>query len=304
MLRFANFSRDPYQAIKEAFAGYSGAVYHVFALSRGYSVGGLRAGRRRLRCWGRRRRRCVLSWLKRLKKAPRILAQEIANTYASEGGRSSSAFRWLEPSISTHILIAVLSGTNWLVVRGEWRVRGFNRLRRCSGVLVRSNTSINPNKAAHIGARASNAALLGDSGVGAWLCGYWGTRCRSGEWRLTIPECRWRTWRSGCYGWRSAPPVSVKRRWRWMRQWFDYECWVIYAKATQFFAADKVNAARMRGETLRAIEEGRGEEAEVAEVVADAIVSFHFANDVRLQGCTTCWRAKARFYIEVLGCGV
>jgi arginyl-tRNA synthetase len=38
----------------------------------------------------------------------------------------------------------------------------------------------------------------------------------------------------------------------------------------------------MRGETLRAIEEGRGEEAEVAEVVADAIVSFHLRTMARL----------------------
>jgi arginyl-tRNA synthetase len=63
---------------------------------------------------------------------------------------------------------------------------------------------------------------------------------------------------------------------------FDYECWDIYAKATQFFASDKVNATKMRGETLRAIEEGRGEDAEVAEVVADAIVSFHLRTMARL----------------------
>ena len=75
-------------------------------------------------------------------------------------------------------------------------------------------------------------------------------------------------------------PVSVKMM--AMEPRFDYDCWDIYAKATQFFAADKVNAAKMRGDTLRAIEEGRGEEAEVAEVVADAIVTFHLRTMARL----------------------
>ncbi len=75
-------------------------------------------------------------------------------------------------------------------------------------------------------------------------------------------------------------PVSVKMM--AMEPRFDYDCWDIYAKATQFFAADKVNAAKLRGETLRAIEEGRGEESEVAEVVADSIVSFHLRTMARL----------------------
>src|SRR5208282_4269938 len=59
-------------------------------------------------------------------------------------------------------------------------------------------------------------------------------------------------------------------------------CWDLYAKATQFLAADKERAARLRGDTLRAIEEGRGEEAEVAQVVADAVVSRHLGTMARL----------------------
>jgi arginyl-tRNA synthetase len=63
---------------------------------------------------------------------------------------------------------------------------------------------------------------------------------------------------------------------------FDYYCWDVYAKATQFFAEDKERAAKLRGETLKAIEEGRGEEAEVAQVVADAIVTCHLRTMARL----------------------
>ena len=56
----------------------------------------------------------------------------------------------------------------------------------------------------------------------------------------------------------------------------------MYAAATTFFAEDKARAAALRGATLRAIEEGRGEEAEVAETVADAIVGFHLRTMARL----------------------
>jgi arginyl-tRNA synthetase len=63
---------------------------------------------------------------------------------------------------------------------------------------------------------------------------------------------------------------------------FDYYCWDLYARATQFFAEDKEQAAKFRGETLKAIEEGRGEDAEIARVVADAIVSRHLRTMARL----------------------
>jgi len=75
-------------------------------------------------------------------------------------------------------------------------------------------------------------------------------------------------------------PVSVKMM--AMEPRFDYHCWDLYAKATQFLAEDKERAAKLRGETLKAIEEGRGEEAEVAEVVADAIVGCHLRTMARL----------------------
>jgi arginyl-tRNA synthetase len=75
-------------------------------------------------------------------------------------------------------------------------------------------------------------------------------------------------------------PVWVKNRAREAK--FDYYCWDLYAKATNFFVADKERAAKLRGETLRAIEEGKGEDAEVAQVVADAIVGCHLRTMARL----------------------
>jgi arginyl-tRNA synthetase len=143
------------------------------------------------------------------------------------------------------------------------------------GKIIVEHTSINPNKAAHIG-HVRNA-VLGDTLVRI---------LRHAGHRVQIQNYIDNTGVQvadvviGLLWMEKRTPVSVKMM--AMEPHFDYDCWDIYAKATQFFASDKVNAAKMRGETLRAIEEGRGEEAEVAEVVADAIVSFHLRTMARL----------------------
>jgi arginyl-tRNA synthetase len=63
---------------------------------------------------------------------------------------------------------------------------------------------------------------------------------------------------------------------------FDYLCWDLYAKATQYFEADKARAAKLRGETLKAIEAGDGETAEMAAVIGDTIVGYHLRTMARL----------------------
>src|SRR5262249_58215403 len=63
---------------------------------------------------------------------------------------------------------------------------------------------------------------------------------------------------------------------------FDYYCWDLYARATQFFAEDKARAEKLRAETLKAIEEGRGEDAEVGQIVGDAIAGLHLKTMARL----------------------
>ncbi len=63
---------------------------------------------------------------------------------------------------------------------------------------------------------------------------------------------------------------------------FDYFCWDLYARVTQFFEEDKTRAAALRGETLAAIEKGHGAAAELAEIVSVAIVRCHLATMERL----------------------
>jgi arginyl-tRNA synthetase len=62
---------------------------------------------------------------------------------------------------------------------------------------------------------------------------------------------------------------------------FDYFCWDLYARVTQFFEEDKTRLA-LRGETLKSIEEDRGAPAEMAAIIAPAVVRCHLRTMERL----------------------
>ena len=62
---------------------------------------------------------------------------------------------------------------------------------------------------------------------------------------------------------------------------FDYFCWDLYARVTQFFEEDKTRLA-LRGETLKSIEEGHGAASEMAGIIAPAIVRCHLRTMERL----------------------
>ncbi len=62
---------------------------------------------------------------------------------------------------------------------------------------------------------------------------------------------------------------------------FDYVCWDVYAWTSQYYDEHK-NALAWRHATLHSIEAGRGIEAELAHLVADAIVDAHIATMWRL----------------------
>src|SRR5579862_4597394 len=62
---------------------------------------------------------------------------------------------------------------------------------------------------------------------------------------------------------------------------FDYVCWDLYTRVTQFLAEDK-SRLELRAHTLKEIEEGHGEAARMAELVATAIVHRHLETLDRL----------------------
>src|SRR5258706_1155877 len=214
---------------------------------------------------------------KRLKKAPRMIAQEIANGLGRVDGIAK-----VEVAGGGYLNAYFERGVFWGGVIEE---NGGERGKRAQPrdaedtekhrKIIVEHTSINPNKAAHIG-HVRNA-VLGDTMVR--ILRHAGNRVQIQNYidntgvqvaDVVIGFLRMEQ-RSG---------VGVKMMADEPK--FDYYCWDLYAKATHFFAEDKARAAKLRGETLRAIEEGKGEDAEIAQVVADAIVGCHLRTMARL----------------------
>jgi len=206
---------------------------------------------------------------KRLKKAPRQIAQEIANGLGKVEGIAR-----VEVAGGGYLNAYFDRGAFWEALKqgGEQKKDSQDWL---SHKIIVEHTSINPNKAAHIG-HVRNA-VLGDTMVRI---------LRHVAHRVQIQNYIDNTGVQvadvviGLLHMEKVTPVWVRNRAAETK--FDYYCWDLYAKATSFFAENKERAAKLRGETLRAIEEGKGEDAEVAQVVADAIVGCHLRTMARL----------------------
>jgi len=204
---------------------------------------------------------------KRLKRAPRQIAQEIATSLGKVEGVAS-----VEVAGGGYLNAFFDRGAFWAAALKE--AAGGPAEHKPEKIIV-EHTSINPNKAAHIG-HVRNAALgdtmartLRHAGYNVQVQNYIdNTGVQVADVVIGFLHMEKRT------------PVSVKTLATEPR--FDYYCWDLYAKVTQFFAEDKARAAALRGETLRAIEEDRGEGAEVAQAVADAVVSCHLRTMARL----------------------
>lgn len=206
---------------------------------------------------------------KRLKKAPRQIAQEIAASLPKIAGVAR-----VQVAGGGYLNAFFDRTTFWeaLVAPGEEVAQratpGFKKV-------IVEHTSINPNKTAHIGHLRN--AVLGDTIVRLL--------------RHTGHEVLVQNYIDNT-GVQVADVVIAfqhmeKKALTEVRKLatepkFDYLCWDLYARATQFFEEDKTRVAQLRGETLKAIEEGNGETAAMAAAIADAIVSCHLRTMARL----------------------
>jgi arginyl-tRNA synthetase len=215
---------------------------------------------------------------KRLKKAPRVIAQEIANSLGKIEGIARvevAGAGYLNAYFDRAAFWGDLSTSQAKAGSPLAAPHSSPSSRQISGKVIVEHTSINPNKAAHIG-HVRNAVLgdtmarvLRHAGHSVQVQNYIdNTGVQVADVVIGFLDMERRT------------PVSVKMF--AIEPRFDYYCWDLYAKATHFFEEDKARAAMLRGRTLKAIEEDRGEEAEVAQVVADAIVSLHLRTMARL----------------------
>jgi arginyl-tRNA synthetase len=239
---------------------------------------------------------------KRLKKAPRQIAQEIQNGLPAVPGITrlevagagylnayfdrgvfweaawDEAARAIPQGLKPGEVVPTDVGPKGPTTKSEAAAAaktGKDSQKWLSHKIIVEHTSINPNKAAHIG-HVRNAVLgdtmartLRQAGRNVQVQNYIdNTGVQVADVVIGFLHMEKRT------------PVTVKTL--AMEPRFDYYCWDLYAKATQFLAEDKERATKLRGETLKAIEEGRGEEAEVGQVVADAVVSCHLQTMARL----------------------
>jgi arginyl-tRNA synthetase len=207
---------------------------------------------------------------KRLKRAPRQIAQEIASSFPKVEGITN-----LEVAGGGYLNAFFDRAAFWAGVKTEASDESRMAGRHQAKTIV-EHTSINPNKAAHIG-HVRNS-VLGDTMVR--ILRHVGNRVQVQNY-IDNTGVQVADVVIGLLQMEKVTPTWVKRR--AMEPKFDYYCWDLYAKATGFLAEDKARAEKLRGATLQAIEEGKGEDAEVAQLVADAIVSCHLCTMARIE---------------------
>ena len=145
-----------------------------------------------------------------------------------------------------------------------------------AGKIIVEHTNINPNKAAHIG-HLRNAAL-GDTFV---------RMLRARGHRVEVQNYIDNTGVqvadvvAGFHYLEQKTLAGVRAMLADPAVRFDYYCWDLYAKTSGYYQ-EHPEALEWRRQTLHAIEAGEGEVAELAHVVADAIVEAHLATMLRM----------------------
>jgi len=142
--------------------------------------------------------------------------------------------------------------------------------------VIVEHTNINPNKAAHIG-HLRNAAI-GDTFV---------RTLRSSGRKVEVQNYIDNTGvqvADVIVGLKYVEKKSledVKRMAQKPSSKFDYYCWDVYARVTGFYETEDPKH-NLRAQTLKQIEEGHNETAEMAEIVAMTIVRYHLQTMARI----------------------
>jgi arginyl-tRNA synthetase len=214
---------------------------------------------------------------RRLRKAPRAIAQELAAALGSIDGvvrveaapngylnffldRAYWLQKWTEETGGSRLQPADQSGV---------RLQPEDR-----GKVIVEHTAINPNKAAHIGHLRN--ATTGDA-FGRLLR----FQGRPVEIQNYIDDTGVQV-ADVVVGFRELERKSLAEvRAIADSTRFDYYCWDLYAKVTEWYEADKLRL-KIRSAALHAVEHGGNETAEMAAFIADRIVRAHLKTMERL----------------------
>src|SRR5690349_11361742 len=201
---------------------------------------------------------------RRLRKAPRVIAQELVAALGTIEG-----FSRIEAAPNGYV--------NFFLDRPVW-MREWLTLASASatsdGKAIVEHTAINPNKAAHIG-HLRNAALGDAFGRLLRFLG------REVEIQNYIDDTGVQV-ADVAVGFRELEQKSlddVKAIASSTR--FDYYCWDLYARVTEWYAEDK-ERLKIRAAALHDIEHGGNATADLARFIADTIVRCHIQTMARM----------------------
>ena len=202
---------------------------------------------------------------KKLRKAPRKIAEEIVT-----GVGPIEGFEKLEVAGAGYINARVKRGE----VAAALVADGRPEIETPEGKILVEHSSINPNKAAHIGHLRN--AILGDTfvrllrfaGREVDVQNYidnTGVQVADVVVGFLYLEKKSRA---------EIEQLAAKPR-------FDYYCWDLYARASQWYAEDKQNL-QVRMKTLHEIEAGGNETAAIADLISVAVLRRHLETMDRL----------------------
>jgi len=143
-----------------------------------------------------------------------------------------------------------------------------------AGKILVEHSSINPNKAAHVGHLRN--AILGDTFVR--LLRFAGREVDVQNY-IDNTGVQVADVVVGFLNIEKKSRTEIELLARQSR--FDYYCWDLYASVSHWYAEDKENL-RVRSQTLHAIEEGNNESAAVADVISIAVLRRHLETMDRL----------------------
>ncbi|HKD03231.1 MAG TPA: arginine--tRNA ligase [Terriglobales bacterium] len=202
---------------------------------------------------------------KKLRKAPRVIAQEIVAGIGPIDG-----FDLLELAgagyINARVNRAALASALAADDKPSADIPG--------GKILVEHSSINPNKAAHIGHLRN--AILGDTFVR--LLRFAGREVDVQNYidntGVQVADVIVGFLHLEKKQWDEVEELSRQPR-------FDYYCWELYARVSQWYEQDRQNL-KHRVETLHAIEQGNNEIAAIADLISTAVLRRHLETMDRL----------------------
>ena len=214
---------------------------------------------------------------KRLKKAPRAIAQELQAALAETPGVAAveiAGAGYLNVKLDRGAMVKRMAADEHAVVGG-------------GGFRLVEHTSINPNKAAHVGHLRN--AILGDSFTRmlkkdeykpGWDVGVQNyidnTGVQVADIVVAVTELQGMSL-ADVRAWMTELERTNTR--------LDYACWDLYATVSQWYEADAARVGerkQLRLDTLHAIEAGGNAKSDIAELIATGVLRRHLETMERL----------------------